>query len=347
MAESGKPNPFAAFAHLSLQGLEDTLGVFILVVGYGFTFFQTYYYFIRYPKDHWLVKAAVVAICMLDTTMSALSSHTLYYYLVTMFALPVTPDDATLSFCVEILLSGLAIFVVQSFYAFRIWKLSSNVWIAIAIVMISAGAAGLSIASTVLMMRNTRFANFAQAYMKTTIGSGQGLRVLSGLFITGFHAIYAYKAPRKEAPSLWEPVTNLLGSGLGAVIVQAVCFITFVAMPNRYTWIIPHLLSSRVFINGLLLSLNTRPISHGRGLYAEETQRSSRNGAGTRLDTHMTAYKGERGDTLSEMQFAPRALNIEISRTIASDADTVLGGKGYLSNLSEHSLNDKVNMHAF
>ncbi|KAJ7292698.1 hypothetical protein C8J57DRAFT_1549978 [Mycena rebaudengoi] len=358
MAESGKPNPFAAFAHLSLKGLEDTLGVFYIgytlaVVGYGFTFFQTYYYFIRYPKDHWSVKAAVTVLCLLDTAMSTLSSHTLYYYLVTLFALPVTPDDATSSFCVEILLSGLAIFVVQSFYAFRIWKLSKNAFIAIAIAMISAGAASLSIASAVLMMRNTPFANFAQAYMKTTIGSGQGLRLLSGLLITGFHAIYAYQAPRKEGPSLWEPVVNFLTSGLAAVIVQAVCLITFVAMPKKYTWIIPHLLSSRVFINGLLLSLNARAISHGRGLYAEETQNSSRGGAttpGTRLGTHMTASKGGRGETFSEIRYATpvqRTLNIEVSRTIASDANTVLGGKGHLSNLSEHSLNDKVDVHAF
>ncbi|KAJ7248794.1 hypothetical protein C8J57DRAFT_1672644 [Mycena rebaudengoi] len=279
MAESGKPNPFAAFAHLSLQGLEDTLGVFytLAVVGYGFTFFRS-----RSLTPQYLFNSAhfrnlllfhplpegplVAALCMLDTTMSALSSHTLYYYLVTMLALPVTPDDATSSFCVE--------------------------------AMISAGAAGLSIASTVLMMRNTPFANFAQAYMTTTIGSGQGLRVLSGLLITSLHAIYAYKAPRKEAPSLWEPVVNLLASGLGAVTVQAVCLITFVAMPNK---------------------LNTYPISHGRGLYAEETQRISAN-----MD-----------DAFSEVQFAPRELDNKIARTIVSDADTVLGGKGYLSNRSE------------
>ncbi|KAJ7243466.1 hypothetical protein C8J57DRAFT_1525573 [Mycena rebaudengoi] len=259
MAEAGKPNPFAAFAHLSLQGLEDTLGVFYTL-------------------------AVVAALCMLDTTMSALSSHTLYYYLVTMLALPVTPDDATSSYCVEAM-----IFRWSSWYEFPLLDTLtvSNVF-----------SPGLSIASTVLMMRNTPFANFAQAYMKTTIGSGQGLRVLSGLLITSLHAIYAYKAPRKEAPSLWEPVVNLLASGLGAVTVQAVCLITFVAMPNK---------------------LNTYPISHGRGLYAEETQRISAN----------------MGDAFSEVQFAPRELDIKISRTIVSDADTVLGGKGYLSNRSE------------
>lgn len=37
--------------------------------------------------------------------------------------------------------------------------------------------------------------------MKSTIGAGQGLRLLSALLITGLHTTYAKKAPRSEDPS--------------------------------------------------------------------------------------------------------------------------------------------------
>lgn len=125
-------------------------------------------------------------------------------------------------------------------------------------------------------------------------------------------------------------------------------------MPSKYTWIIPHLVSSRVFMNGLLLScvaslptaaafclandahssLNARAISRGRGLYAEETQVSSR--GNTRGGTHMTGGTKVRSETDSAIMYAQsRTLNIEVSRTVATDADDDLGRKAQLNSLNE------------
>ncbi|KAJ6604987.1 hypothetical protein B0H10DRAFT_2229289 [Mycena sp. CBHHK59/15] len=330
MAET---NPFAAFADLTLPVLEDSLGVLYIgyifgSVGFGFTFFQSYLYYTRYPRDHWAIKTTVTALCLLDAAMAMLSSHAIYYYLVTLFALPVTPDEATSTFSasIEFMLSGFAVFLVQSFYAVRIGQLNQNHVIAAAIILVAAGGAGLGVATTIVILRNNLFVNFAQGYMKATLATGQGLRALSALLITGSLMFYNASAPSAEKPSALDPVASSLTSGLAAAIVQLGCLITFVVMPRKYVWTAFHLLSSRVFINGLLLMLNARYISRGRGVYEEETRMTSRG---------QTPHS--KGGMPSDILFNPsvhrahNTVNIEVSRTVNRDAD-----KGKLSDADSH-----------
>ncbi|KAJ7149048.1 hypothetical protein C8R43DRAFT_1007916 [Mycena crocata] len=327
-------NPFAAFAALTLGSLEDSLGVFYIgytlaAVGYGFTFFQSYFYYTRYPKDHWLDQATVISLCILDTAMSALSSHTLYHYFVDLFALPVLPDEATTSFCVEILLSGFAVCIVQSYYAIRIWRASQSPVLAGAIILVSVAAAALGIATTVVMLKNTLFANFAERYMKTIISTGQGLRLLSAIMTSAGLLVYGAMPAGDGEQSLWNPFTSFMTSGIAGALVQLICFIMFLATPKRYLWIVFHFASSRIFINGLLLMLNSRAVSRGRGTYdsAEETRVTRGN-----VSHSKTAASDLLFNTTSVVGRNNHAVNIEVSRVVDTDhgdKGKMYGGKVY------------------
>ncbi|KAJ6604979.1 hypothetical protein B0H10DRAFT_2077519 [Mycena sp. CBHHK59/15] len=314
-------NPFAAFAGLTLSVLEDSLGVLYIgyilaAVGYGFTFFQSYYYYSHYPRDYWVIKATVAALCILDTAMSILSSHAIYYYLVTLFALPVGPDEATSAFCVEILLSGFAVFVVQSFYAIRVWQMSQNRAMAGVIVLVAVGGAGLGVATIAKMLHNNLFSNFGQSDMKAVIATGQGLRALGALLIAGSLNYYVERPVRGQL-SVLDMLAGFITSGVAATLAQLLCMITFLAMPRRYVWTLFHLLASRVFINGLLLMLNTRAVSRGRGVYEEATRVSG--SYGSRSVT--------RGTTASDIRFArstaSRGVRVEVARTVRTDGGGV------------------------
>ncbi|KAK7030677.1 hypothetical protein R3P38DRAFT_2929864 [Favolaschia claudopus] len=322
---SGEANPFAAFAGLTLSHLEDTLGVIFIAysfasVGFGFTFFQSYFYYTRYPSDSWLVQAAVVAVGALDTAMSALASHALYYYLVTLFALPVGPDAATRTFCIEVILSGLAVAIVQGYYAVRIWQVSQTVVLPALIVVLAVAGGALGIASGAVMLHNTLFVNFAQDYMKGVIAAGHGIRLLSMLLSTGGYIMFGVKTgSHNDKASAWDPFTNFLTSGMAGALAQLLCFVTFIAMPRRYIWIIFHYLSSRVIINGWLLMLNCRVVSHGRGVNEEDTRFISSRGITPTLPTKSTA---------SDIMFHTHSnrnpnhtVNIEVSRVINTDME--------------------------
>jgi len=321
MAE--QTNPFAAFAGLTMSYLEDTLGVFYIgyvfaTVGFGFTFFQSYLYYTLFPNDRWPVQATVVCLCALDTAMSALSSHALYYYLVTLFALPVGPDNATTSFCVEVLLSGLVIAIVQCFYAVRIWQVSQGAVIPAAIIVLAIAGGALGIASSSVMLGNTLFVNFSQQYMKIVIATGQALRLVAALLSAGGVLMFGVKSSGTSKPSAWDPITNFLTSGVAGAIAQLLCFVTFIAMPKKYVWIIFHFISSRVFINGLLLMLNSRAASRGRGINEEETRYITSRGVTPTLHTKTTA-----SDLMFSNSRNPNhTVNIEVSRVVDSDMDT-------------------------
>ncbi|KAJ6562160.1 hypothetical protein B0H19DRAFT_1375337 [Mycena capillaripes] len=68
---------------LSLGEIQQTFGVlfdgFVLsMIGYGFTFFQTYMYFGEYPSDHWMQKSFVAILFSLDTASAALVSRNIW-----------------------------------------------------------------------------------------------------------------------------------------------------------------------------------------------------------------------------------------------------------------------------
>ncbi|KAJ7103761.1 hypothetical protein C8R44DRAFT_887279 [Mycena epipterygia] len=345
MAE--ETNPFAAFADLTLDYLEGSLGVFYIgyvlaAVGYGFTFFQSYFYYTRYPNDSWLVQAAVISLCALDTAMSALSSHTLYYYLVTLFALPVGPEEATTSFCVEILLSSFVVCIVQSFYAVRIWQVSQSAILAAAIIVVSAAGAALGIATTVVMLGNPSFVNFSQYYMEVVISLGQGFRLLSALMVTGGVLVYGVRPVNSGKFSMWDPIISFLTSGMAGAIAQFICFVTFLAMPKKYLWIAFHFLSSRVFINGLLLMLNSRTISRGRGIYEEETHVTR--GITPTNNSRPTGSNLKFNTSISLNQGNNHTVNIEVSRTVQTDREA----KHFDQDIDSLSIgHDKVDVHAF
>ncbi|KAJ7334063.1 hypothetical protein DFH08DRAFT_880054 [Mycena albidolilacea] len=326
-------NPFAAFAGLTMSYLEDTLGVFYIgytigTVGFGFTFFQSYLYYTLYPKDSWFTQLTVASLCTLDTAMSALSSHTLYYYFVTLFALPVGPDNATTSFCVEVILSGIVLAIVQGFYALRIWQVTQNAVLPAAIIVLAIAGAALGIATGVVMFQNTLFTNFSERYMKAIISTGQGLRLLAAIATTAGFLGFGVKSGSSGKPSSWDPITNFLTSGVAGVIVQLLCFATFIGMPKKYVWIVFHFLSSRVFINGLLLMLNSRAVSEGRGVNEEDTRYTARG-----IDPTKSAASGLMFNSTTSRN-TNHTVNIEVSRVVNSD----MAGSKYRDDFDSYSI---------
>ncbi|KAJ7890604.1 hypothetical protein B0H14DRAFT_3855392 [Mycena olivaceomarginata] len=323
-------NPFAAFAGLTMSYLEDTLGVFYIgytigTVGFGFTFFQSYLYYTLYPKDSWFTQLTVASLCALDTAMSALSSHRLYYYFVTLFALPVGPDNATTSFCVSMSsLVSLTRFADKTSDRFEVILSGHRDCDCTRLLRTSdlashpeclssppqssclpfAGAA-LGIATGVVMFQNILFTNFSEQYMKAIISTGQGLRLLAAIATTAGFLGFGVKSGSSGKPSSWDPITNFLTSGVAGVIAQLLCFATFIGMPKEVCVDhIPLLIQQR---------LNSRAVSEGRGVNEEDTRYTSRG-----VDPTKSAASGLMFNSTTSRN-ANHTVNIEVSRVVNSD----------------------------
>ncbi|KAK0477496.1 hypothetical protein EDD18DRAFT_1337885 [Armillaria luteobubalina] len=61
------------------------IGTIIAAILFGISNLQTVIYYKRYPNDWWVYRYSVAILWILDTLHVALSTHALYFYLITMF----------------------------------------------------------------------------------------------------------------------------------------------------------------------------------------------------------------------------------------------------------------------
>ncbi|KZT19517.1 hypothetical protein NEOLEDRAFT_1172997 [Neolentinus lepideus HHB14362 ss-1] len=268
---------------LTTEDLDQTFGVLFIgfvvsTVLYGLTFFQTYIYFSRYPKDNIWTKCTVGLLSLLDTATSALMSQALYYYLITMFASPFGLLDATSTFCAE---NGLAIlvgFLVQIFFAVRVWTVSNKNWALAGVISFFALAAFVfGITMTVQIFKQKRLSQLATPHMKIVAAMSQGLATLVDFLITG--SLLWFMSPKRndmmkgKSPKGWfdKLVTYVINRGTSVGIIQFAYLLTFVIIPAKQIWMPFHLVVSKVYVNTLLAMLNSREITSGRGAYEEES----------------------------------------------------------------------------
>ncbi|EPQ54522.1 hypothetical protein GLOTRDRAFT_139097 [Gloeophyllum trabeum ATCC 11539] len=314
---------------LTTEELDQTFGVLFIgfvvsTVLYGLTFFQTYIYFSRYPKDNVWTKSTVGLLSLLDTATSALMSQALYYYLITMFASPLGLLDATSTFCAENGLAILVAFLVQIFFAIRVWTVSNKNWaLAGAIAFFAVAAFAFGITMTVQIFNQKRLSELATTHMKVVAALSQGLATLADIMITG--ALMWYLSPSRnvlmkgKTPNGWfeKLCTYVINRGTCVAVIQLAYLLAFVIVPAKQIWMPFHLVVSKVYVNTLLAMLNSREITSGRGAYEEESVSTTTSqpklsfGRGVTSDTGISRSVRFNMDT---MQSADGEHNIELDK---------------------------------
>ncbi|KAI0726310.1 hypothetical protein C8Q72DRAFT_929170 [Fomitopsis betulina] len=265
----------------SVQELNATFGVLLIgfifaVTLYGLTFFQTYIYYSRFPSDAILAKWTIGVLWAVDTATTTLLSHTLYYYLITSFMAPFDELDITKTFISENALAAFAIFLVQVFYAYRIFTLNGkNPVIPGAIAVIAAANLILGIVSAAKIAQQPFFYNFVDHSIKLLTGLQYGLSTLADVLIVGSLFVYLQPSrfPNMKSVDGWYEYAAVYCINRGAcyTILQFASFILFLAIPKQQVWILFHFITSKTYINSLLLMLNFRNVHHGRGIDEEES----------------------------------------------------------------------------
>ncbi|KAJ3503576.1 hypothetical protein NLJ89_g8369 [Agrocybe chaxingu] len=259
---------------LSVGELQESYGVLfvgyvIAMVAYGFTFFQTYVYFSRYPTDHWLIKATVAFVCLLDTANSALISHTLYHYLVILFPLTTGLVNATLTYCAEI---GFSLFSLCNFIILIAFGKATSKDGIVAVTIAVLSTTGFLL--TIKLITDRAFASLANPQTRAIVTTSQGMIFFAGTVTFGALCFYLRPSQNpavKPPKGLYEAlVTYIVARGFLATVVQLGFVLTFAAMPSTPVWMPFHLVASKLYVNSLLTMLNSREIYRGHGINEED-----------------------------------------------------------------------------
>ncbi|KAJ7097382.1 hypothetical protein C8R44DRAFT_989073 [Mycena epipterygia] len=102
------------------------LGVILSAVLYGVSLLQCLFYFTRYDRDPVYIKALVAATIVLDTIHLSFVIHTVYHYLISNYYNNDALQVMIWSVSLEALPTGVTAALVQSFYAYRVWRMSHH-----------------------------------------------------------------------------------------------------------------------------------------------------------------------------------------------------------------------------
>lgn len=102
------------------------IGVLFSVCLFGANTLQTWYYYQHYPKDNMFLQMLVAGVWIFEVLHAIFECHAIYFYLVQNFnnipGLDITSWSATMTLAI----TGILIFIVHLFFAWRVYVLSGR-----------------------------------------------------------------------------------------------------------------------------------------------------------------------------------------------------------------------------
>lgn len=248
---------------------------------------QTYLYFARFTSDGLALKITVSAISLLQLGQFVCIITILWTMTVSTYGDPSRLNVLPLAADLTIILSGFTAFIVQSFYAFRLWKLTRNIFLPILCEIISV------VAQTSMLILSAR-----AIYMKdlTTFMDRQIVLISLGWLARGAcdfitTAGIAWTLKKKRVSDFSDMVTTVdrliywtLETALITSLMSVAMTTLFIVKRQNFVWFGVWLIYPNVVGNSLLASLNRRLLLRG-------TRRASRDDTQSRGGLKTIGFK--------------------------------------------------------
>ncbi|KAF9234536.1 hypothetical protein BU15DRAFT_78894 [Melanogaster broomeanus] len=231
------------------------IGAYMATLFLGCAFVQAHVYYENFQKDHWAIKTLVGAELVLQTAHVVSMCVAAYTMTITNYGQPQTLIVLPRSSDVTVVLGPFIAFGVQSFFTYRLYRLSNSL-------PLPVFCFALAITRLILVFL-VGIAGFAMtdvtSYEHTWGGAITALLVISTLSfdvkLPWMHLVY----PPVHSTSLqvnkiivWTIETGLV-TGLTEV-VQLICFLTV----QNYIWMGIYSIATGIYLNSLLTALNGR-----------------------------------------------------------------------------------------
>ncbi|EJD00827.1 uncharacterized protein FOMMEDRAFT_21324 [Fomitiporia mediterranea MF3/22] len=235
------------------------IGVTCAGILYGVSCVQMWLYYANYD-DVWLLKSLVAAVFLCDSMNQAFIIHMLYKYLVMNFENPLELGSLVWSLIIEVLFNSLVGLLVQSFFTYRIYRLSGkNVYLTCLVAALVLAEFGLSLAFTVEGMKMSTFTELLS--LRNLSRSVNALAAVGNVSI----AISMVVLLRNTKTGLRRPdsiVNRLIIFSLNTGILTSLCaifsLITISAFPGTLIYSAFFFVLGRVYANSFMVALNVR-----------------------------------------------------------------------------------------
>ncbi|KAF9021127.1 hypothetical protein BDZ89DRAFT_249149 [Hymenopellis radicata] len=257
----------------------------LAAVLWGISCVQTWFYFDNYRRDKLWIKILVFATWSSDTIHQILITHALYHYTIRHFGNRQALENVVWSMYVEVLFNALTGFLVQSYFAYRIWSFRPNIWVLIPIVALILGELATSIA---YVAKGTHLPTFTLlGELKALSMSVNVLAAAGDVAITTAIVVFLERA--KSGFTWSNHIINRLmlfsiNTGLLTSLCACMSLLFILAIPNTLIYFAFYFMIGRFYINSLLATLNSRKsMRTPASTEAESHSLQDRNGRSTNL----------------------------------------------------------------
>ncbi|KAG1777825.1 hypothetical protein EV702DRAFT_225133 [Suillus placidus] len=256
---------------------------------FGCLSFQSYVYFARFTNDHLILKAAVSAVFFIQLGHFVCIISTLWTMTVSTYGDPSQLQVLPLAADLAIPLSAFTAFIAQSFYAFRLWRLSEKVFFPILCEMISVVAqiSTLILSPRAFYMTDLTVFEDSQILLITLSFVA---RAACDLITT---AAIAWSLYNKRVSNLRNTMTMIdrliywtIETGLATSLMAVIVAVLFLVLRQNFVWFGAWLMLPNVVGNSLLASFNRR-------LLLRETRSALRSDAQSRSGINTLLFRSE------------------------------------------------------
>ncbi|KAF9525566.1 hypothetical protein CPB83DRAFT_859218 [Crepidotus variabilis] len=270
------------------QPLDNSMGAFFvgLLVSallHGVCLIQAVQYFQKYPTDQWFIKAAVVTTISVDALHLILTSAGVYHYVIQHFHEPERLEYLTWPLLIEALLVGVNASIVQTFFIYRIWRMSKGNYILcgiIAFLIVGEVAAGLTWVILTMQMETW-------LQLLKTEPVAISIDVLSctiDVLVAGSLVIMLHRARtgfKRSDTIINKLIIFVINTGILTTIFAFCALISVIAAPKAMYYAGFYFCIGRLYTNSLLATLNARNSVASSGAEDTELKASSITPRGT------------------------------------------------------------------
>ncbi|KAH8111976.1 hypothetical protein DFH11DRAFT_560403 [Phellopilus nigrolimitatus] len=228
----------------------------------GVMFLQAYLYFRSRPKgDSKIYSCIVLVLCGLDAAHIVCVVVSLYHYLIRSFGNDDALNDVTPSLALSVGITAFVTIIVQSFFCWRVWKLSRTFKLVPPIIIVLLLARlGCGLAATIKAIELKTFSGFI-AHLRWVFTAGLALGVICDVLITASLCFWLYRSRRETHSSnktLDKIIIYTVENGALTSLTSIASLLCVVTMPGNLVFLAVHIIISKLFINAFLASLNAR-----------------------------------------------------------------------------------------
>ncbi|KAK7453507.1 hypothetical protein VKT23_011784 [Stygiomarasmius scandens] len=236
------------------------VSLFLATILYGIALLQTWLYFHWYPKDHWGVKSTIILLLVLETLHICFFFAGTYHALIDHFGRFDLLTEISWLDETQLLAGYLSAFVVQVYFGYKIYLLDNKKLFVTGLIMalaITQIAAGITQTVKVVQLGDLQLLDTTKQI--TSVQSAASLVCDIVITVTLYVTLRSKKGPVRATNTMLKTLmVNAVNRGVVTAVAAAINLILFLAIPNTFYFFLGLVPSSKLYMNSMLATLNTR-----------------------------------------------------------------------------------------